>query len=162
MIDAFLMMINDLLAWNFSCILNLYVEDTVLFLSGPSTPELAHHINDNLQTLHQWTAHTKLTINPHKTKANYYYITFFMKTFVIYIQLHITNVTLSVLSTRCNLQQILNSVTSWLIFSLATLSWVNNQAAYWPAALLPDWFSILKNRPIEFSHVSFKLHINKL
>ena len=64
----FIIYINDLSKYITECHVNLYADDTALYIESPSYIELILSLRLELETLSQWMLANKLTLNVRKTK----------------------------------------------------------------------------------------------
>ena len=65
----FIVYINDLPRCVKHCSVNMYADDTVLYLAGPTVKNLNFHINQDLQCLSEWLEDSNLVLNVSKTKC---------------------------------------------------------------------------------------------
>ena len=65
----FIVYINDLPRCVKHCSVNMYVDDTVLYLAGPTVHNLTFYINQDLQCLSEWLEDNNLVLNVSKTKC---------------------------------------------------------------------------------------------
>ena len=56
----FIVYINDLPRCVKHCSVNMYADDTVLYLAGPTVHNLIFHINQDLQCLSEWLKNNKV------------------------------------------------------------------------------------------------------
>ena len=61
--------INDLPRCVKHCSVNMYVDNTVLYLAGPRVDNLTFYINQDLQCLSEWLEDNSLILNVSKTKC---------------------------------------------------------------------------------------------
>ena len=64
----FIVYINDLPRCIKHCCVNMYADDTVLYLAGPTVHNLIFSINQDLQCLSEWLENNNLVLNVSKTK----------------------------------------------------------------------------------------------
>ena len=50
------------------CAVNMYADDTVLYLAGPTVHNLIFYINQDLQCLSEWLEENNLVLNVSETK----------------------------------------------------------------------------------------------
>ena len=65
----FIVYINDLPRCVRHCSVNMYADDTVLYLAGPTVDNLIYYINEDLQCLSEWLENNNLVLNVSKTKC---------------------------------------------------------------------------------------------
>ena len=65
----FIVYINDLLRCVKHCFVNMYVDDTVLYLVGPTVHSLIFYSNQDLQCVSEWLEDNNLVLNVSKTKC---------------------------------------------------------------------------------------------
>ena len=65
----FIVYINDLPLCVKHCSVNMYADDTVLYLAGPTVNNFNFHINQDLQCLSEWLEDNNLVLNVSKTKC---------------------------------------------------------------------------------------------
>ena len=65
----FIVYINDLPRCIKHCCVNMYADDTVLYLAGPTVHNLIFSINQDLQCLSEWLENNNLVLNVSKTKC---------------------------------------------------------------------------------------------
>ena len=61
--------INDLPRCVKHCSVNMYADNTVLYLAGPTVDNLTFYINQDLQCLSEWLENNSLVLNVSKTKC---------------------------------------------------------------------------------------------
>ncbi|PFX15504.1 putative RNA-directed DNA polymerase from transposon BS [Stylophora pistillata] len=65
----FIVYINDLPRCVKHCSVNMYADDTVLYLAGPTVDNLTFYFNQDLQCLSEWLEDNNLVLNVSKTKT---------------------------------------------------------------------------------------------
>ncbi|PFX25827.1 putative RNA-directed DNA polymerase from transposon BS [Stylophora pistillata] len=65
----FIVYINDLPRCVKHCSVNMYADDTVLYLAGPTVDNLTFYFNQDLQCLSEWLEDNNLVLNVSKTKS---------------------------------------------------------------------------------------------
>ena len=70
----FIVYINDLPCCVRHCSVNMYADDTVLYLAGPTVDNLIYYINEDLQCLSEWLENNNLVLNVSKLSVCYLHL----------------------------------------------------------------------------------------